>query len=49
MNNPYDLNLNNAVKEVENGILVVNATYSEVISITQSSGPINVVQNLDRI
>lgn len=49
MNNPYDLNLNNAVKEVENGILVVTATYSQLQTYTQSSGIMNVYQNMDRI
>jgi len=49
MNNPYDLNLNNAVKEVENGILVLNATYSQYLSYTQSSGTVLTYNNMDRI
>ena len=36
MTNPYDLNINNALAEVENGILTINGTSSPVISFTQS-------------
>ena len=36
MQNQYDLNLNNSLGEVENGILNVNATYSTKNVFTQS-------------
>ena len=36
MTNPYDLNINNALAQVENGILTINGTSSEIISFTQS-------------
>jgi hypothetical protein len=36
MTNPYDLNINNALVEVEVGILTINGTSSAIISFTQS-------------
>lgn len=50
MSNQYDLNLNNAIGVVENGILVISsATYSQIITLTQSTGTITTLQNLNRI
>lgn len=37
MANPYDLDLNNSLGLVENGILYINATYSTVSTFTQSN------------
>lgn len=36
MNNKYDLNIDNSIGIVENGILIVNGTYSESLSYTES-------------
>ena len=36
MINPYDLDLNHAIGVVKNGILIVEATYSQVPSFSQS-------------
>lgn len=49
MSNPYDLDLANAIKEVETGILVISATYTPQESFTASSGTIGVWTNMDRI
>jgi|WetSurMetagenome_2_1015567.scaffolds.fasta_scaffold600129_2 hypothetical protein len=48
MTNQYDLNISNAVGLVENGILIVNATYSHYASFTQSDNDtITTYNNLD--
>lgn len=49
MANPYDLNLSNAIKEVETGILILSATYTPQASFTQSSGTVSVWTNMDRV
>lgn len=50
MQNQYDLNINNAVKKVENGIWIINATYSKINMFTQSdTNTINIFKALDRI
>lgn len=46
---PYDLNLNNAIKEVETGILILEGTGGAPLSYTASSGNVNVWTNMNRI
>ena len=49
MSNKYDLDLNNSIGLVENGILYIVPTYSQTTSFTQSLTPISTYTNLDRI
>lgn len=45
----YDLNIDNAIGLVENGLVTINATYSEIQSYTASSSITNVYRNQNRI
>lgn len=49
MANQYDLNLSNAIGLVENGLVTINITYSEIQSYTASSSTTNVYRNQNRI
>lgn len=49
MNNPYDLDINNSIKEVETGILVLVGTFSGYETYTYSVPTYSVYQNMDRI
>jgi hypothetical protein len=50
MTNPYDLNLNNSLGIVENGIITYNATFSRPKSFTQSNDDVTIVyRNQNRI
>lgn len=50
MANPYDLNLDNAIGLVENGLITINATYSAPQSFTMSNtNTTNVYRNQNRI
>lgn len=50
MANPYDLNLNNAIGQVETGIITINATYSPPIAFTASNNDTTIVyRNQNRI
>lgn len=50
MSNPYDLDLNNSLGMVENGLLTYNATFSETASFTQSNDNVTFVwRNQNRI
>lgn len=49
MTNQYDLDINNAVGLVENGLLTINATYTPLQSYTASSSTTNVYRNQDRL
>ena len=50
MANPYDLNLNNSLGIVENGIITYNATFSRPTAFTQSNDDVTVVwRNQNRI
>lgn len=50
MENPYDLDLNNSLGMVENGILTIFATHSNIIAYTQSNTDVTpVYRNQNRI
>jgi hypothetical protein len=49
MANQYDLNLDNAIGLVENGLVTINVTFSSIQSYTASSSTTSVYNNLDRI
>ena len=49
MADQYDLNLDNAIGLVENGLLTVNGTYSPIQSYTASSNVTEVYRNQNRI
>lgn len=49
MANPYDLNLSNAIGLVENGLLTVIGSYSQIQSYTASSNTTEVYRNQNRI
>lgn len=49
MSTPYDLNLNNAIRKVETGLMTVGGTYSGIQAYTQSGLPTEVYRNQSRI
>ena len=49
MANQYDLDPLNAIGLVENGLVTINVTYSNIQSYTQSNMTVNVYNNLNRI
>ena len=50
MPNPYDLDLNNSLGIVENGLITYNATYSNPVAFTQSNDDVIVVfRNQNRV